>query len=111
MADTLQTPLEEGTHKDTLVVPVDAARGEAFHIPVGAAESPAEFNQVIDQMDAYARYPVEELNLGLAKDFRALVQQQFGKVERGGFDLATSYWGRNLTLLNKLIYEQRNSIW
>ncbi len=113
MADTLQTPLEEGTHKDTLVVPVDAVRGEAFHIPVSAAESPAEFNQVIEQMEAYARYPVEELNLGLAKDFRALVQRQFGKAERGGvgYDLTTSYWGRNLTLLNKLIYEQRNSIW
>jgi hypothetical protein len=112
MADALLLPEAQGSHKDTLVVPVDHERDEKFHIPVNAAQAPAVFNDVVDQMDAFARRPKEEINLSLRSTFHNIVKTRFPQAERGlDTDLSVSYWGSNLTLLNKLIYEKRNSIW
>ncbi|MEP7285850.1 MAG: N-6 DNA methylase [Chloroflexota bacterium] len=113
MADTLRTPEEKGNDKNTLIVNVDIANDEKFRIPVDAAQTPAVFNAVIEQMDEFARYPVEQINLGLRNTFLATVKDRFGTVQRGalGSDVSASYWGGNLTLLNKLIHEGRNSIW
>jgi hypothetical protein len=111
MADSLQTPEDVGLHKDTLIVPVDVDRDEHFFIPKNAAEAPGVFTGMIDQMEAYAGYSIDDLNFGLSQDFLALVQKHFGVAQRGNHDLSRTYWLQNLRLLNALIHEERNSIW
>ncbi|NLE45576.1 MAG: N-6 DNA methylase [Chloroflexi bacterium] len=112
MADSLLMPEETGTHKDTLIVSVDRDRGELFHIPTSAAQAPTVFSEVIDLMENYAQRPEEEINMGLAQAFADVVSSRFSAAERGyGTDLSPSYWLRNLRLLNRLIHEDRNSIW
>jgi hypothetical protein len=111
MADTLQTPEESGTHKNTLILSVDTDRDEKFFVPKDAADAPAVFAEVIDRMEDYARYPVAELNSGLTGDFVSLVRERFSAAQRGMLDVSSTYWGQNLRLLNRLISEKRNSIW
>jgi len=112
MADALLMPEEGGQHRDTLLVPVDRERDEFFHIPTSAAQVPSVFSDVIDLMESYAQRPPEDLNMGLAQAFGEVVKSRFGAAERGyGLDLSPVYWLQNLRLLNRLIHEERNSIW
>jgi hypothetical protein len=111
LADTLLNPEQSGPHKDTLRVNVDLKTNEAFHIPTDTAQVPALFSEIIDLMDEYAVYPVEELNTGLTKAFVEVIRTRFAEARRGLSDLSPSYWGQNLRLLNELIHQGRNSIW
>ncbi|HVO42438.1 MAG TPA: N-6 DNA methylase, partial [Aggregatilineales bacterium] len=107
LADALLTS-EDGTLK----LPVDTERGEIFHIPDDAARAPAAFSDVIDQMEEYAKRPTQEINLRLSVAFGDLIRQRFTAVQRGVIgNMSPSYWGQNLTLLNRLITEGRDSIW
>ncbi len=111
MADALQTPEETGVNQGTLIVTVDAGRGEYFNIPGEAAAVPTVFNDVIGLMDEYARESEASINLGAGKAFGDVVRAKFVAAERGITDASALYWGSNLRLLNRLIREGRNSIW
>lgn len=111
MADALLTPVEAGPHRDTLVIPVDPERKEVFHIPVDAAQEPGVFTSVVEQMEEYAQYPLDEFNQATLGGFLRLVRERFSAAQRGVADLSASYWSQNLRLLNRLIQEGRNSIW
>jgi hypothetical protein len=109
MADALVRPLEN--HKeDALVVPVDDKRNERFYIPLEAASRPAALTDVIDKMDRFARRSVNGKDKPLPdlESFSGLVREAFGASLT---TQAANYWRGNLTLLAKLIYEDRNGIW
>lgn len=109
MADALVRPLEN--HKeDALVVPVDDKRNERFYIPLEAASRPAALTDVIDKMDRFARRSVNGKDKPLPdlESFSSVVREAFGASLT---TQAANYWRGNLTLLAKLIYEDRNGIW
>jgi hypothetical protein len=114
MADALATPELEQKYKETLIVPVDEKRKENFFIPVAAAAAPEALTRVIDQMDQFARRAGDPLKLESYKvPFSKLVEREFSQRMDVGVvgDLSPTYWRGNLSLLTKLIHEQRNGIW
>lgn len=111
MADALLMPGETGPHRDTLEVPVDRERNEAFYVPVDAAQAPGIFTEVVEQMEEYARYAVDDVSQSTIRGFAALVRERFAAAQRGVGDLSLTYWLGNLRLLSRLIHEDRDSIW
>ncbi|MCL4504551.1 MAG: N-6 DNA methylase [Chloroflexi bacterium] len=111
LADTLAMTEVVGPNLETLVVPVDRDRSEAFHIPADVARSPMAFTSLIEQMEEYARYSPDDLGQNVTTGFLRLVRERFGAAQSGIVDLSQTYWAGNLRLLNRLIAEGRNSIW
>jgi hypothetical protein len=111
LADTLAVTEVVGPNLETLVVPVDRDRNEAFYIPADVARSPVAFTSLIEQMEEYARYSPDDLNQNATAGFLRLVRERFGAAQSGIADLSQTYWAANLRLLNRLIAEGRNSIW
>ena len=111
LADTLAVTEVVGPNLETLVVPVDRDRNEAFYIPADVARSPVAFTSLIEQMEEYARYSPDDLGQNATSGFLRLVRERFGAAQSGIADLSQTYWAANLRLLNRLIAEGRNSIW
>lgn len=111
LADTLALTETVGPNLETLVVPVDRDRNEAFHIPADVARSPVAFTSLIEQMEEYARYSPDAQGQNVTNGFLRLVRERFGAAQSGVVDLSQTYWAANLRLLNRLIAEGRNSIW
>ena len=111
LADTLAVTEMVGPNLETLIVPVDRDRNEAFYIPADVARSPVAFTSLIEQMEEYARYSPDDLGQNATSGFLRLVRERFGAAQSGIADLSQTYWAANLRLLNRLIAEGRNSIW
>ncbi len=114
MADALTAPELESKYKETLVVPVDDKRNENFFIPVAVASSPDDLTDVINEMHQFARRAGDPLMVETYKrTFEELVRQRFANTVQTGVvgDMSMPFWLRNLSLLTKLIREERNGIW
>jgi hypothetical protein len=104
---------DEALKNDSLLIPVDEKHN--FHVPTRAASDPSAFDQVLQNMEDFARWgPKLGQQLEMGKDFETVVQRLFPRdpaQQNGVADLTMSYWANNLRLYKQLIDEGRNGIW